>query len=195
VRAGLGDLSKRRRPLLSEVFDRDALPGRRRVHLFPAAGAVPATRQGGHPDPAPHGGTTAETDPGAERVPPGIRVLGQVAGAGIHGVVVAADTNWHAVAAPGYRGITSELLIHTTADGPIEARFSGIVELTRTVRTVISGGVRLTEYGDQYFFTHADLHARASAHDWINHTIFVAEGRLLPGPMIEYRLYQLALTP
>ena len=61
----------------------------------------------------------------------------------------------------------------------------GLVELT----AVLGGGDTPTGYGDQYFFTQPRLETGDERYAWVNRTMFLGEGRLLPGPRVEYRVH------
>jgi hypothetical protein len=62
----------------------------------------------------------------------------------------------------------------------------GLVELT----AVLGGGDTPTGYGDQYFFTQPRLETGDERYAWVNRTMFLGEGRLLPGPRAEYRVHR-----
>jgi Protein of unknown function (DUF3237) len=46
-----------------------------------------------------------------------------------------------------------------------------------------------TDYGDQYFRTSPRFETGDPRYSWLNHTVFVAEGRILPHA-VEYKVYR-----
>jgi hypothetical protein len=74
----------------------------------------------------------------------------------------------------------------------IYVQYQGVVEITEGMAAVLGGGDTPTEYGDQYFFTTPRLETGDERYAWVNQTVFVSEGRLLPGPRVEYRVYRVA---
>ena len=55
-------------------------------------------------------------------------------------------------------------------------------------RALASGGG--TDYGDQYFFTNPRFETGDERYAWLNTTFFIGEGRILPGPGVEYRVWR-----
>jgi Protein of unknown function (DUF3237) len=45
-------------------------------------------------------------------------------------------------------------------------------------------------YGDQYFFTNPRLETGDERYKWVNQAQFPGQGRLVPGPTVEYRVYR-----
>jgi len=63
--------------------------------------------------------------------------------------------------------------------------------MTPAVMGVLSGDQGPTEYGDQYFFTNPRLETGDERYAWVNQSLFVAEGRVVPGPRVEFMVYRL----
>jgi Protein of unknown function (DUF3237) len=47
-----------------------------------------------------------------------------------------------------------------------------------------------TEYGDHYFRTNPVFETGDPRYTWLNQTLFVAEGHLRPGRVVEYKVYR-----
>jgi hypothetical protein len=47
-----------------------------------------------------------------------------------------------------------------------------------------------TKFGDQYYFTVFALETGDERYAWVNHTMFIGQGRFLTGPRVEYRVYR-----
>jgi hypothetical protein len=78
-----------------------------------------------------------------------------------------------------------------THDGAaIYVQYHGIVEVTEDMAAILGGANKSVDYGDQYFFTNPRLETGDQRYQWVNQTQFLAEGRLVPGPAVEYRVYR-----
>ena len=51
-----------------------------------------------------------------------------------------------------------------------------------------NAGERSSDYADHYFRTAPRLETGDERYAWVNRTLFVGEGRLHPGPVVEYRV-------
>ena len=52
------------------------------------------------------------------------------------------------------------------------------------------GGERSSDYDEHYFRTTPRLETGDERYVWVNQTIFVGEGRIHPGPVVEYRVHR-----
>lgn len=55
---------------------------------------------------------------------------------------------------------------------------------------ILGGASKSVSHGDQYFFTNPRLETGVERYQWVNHTQFLGEGRLVAGPAVEYRVYR-----
>jgi hypothetical protein len=117
---------------------------------------------------------------------------GQVAGDKLKGSIVGASGDWLLLGADGFGRIDVRFTLRTVDGAHIYVQYYGIVELTPAVQAILGGGGAPTNYGDQYFFTNPRLETGDDRYAWVNQTMFIGEGRLLPGPAVEYRVYRVA---
>jgi hypothetical protein len=76
-----------------------------------------------------------------------------------------------------------------TDDGAaIYAVYYGVLEMNEKVQRAITAGSS-TDYGDQYFRTNPRFETGDPRYSWLNHTVFVAEGRVVPHA-VEYKVYR-----
>ena len=79
----------------------------------------------------------------------------------------------------------------TTHDGAVlYLSYHGIIQVTEGVMAVLGGGTQPTDYGDQYFRTSPRWETGDERYAWMTQALWVGEGRLLPGPAVEYRVYR-----
>ena len=55
---------------------------------------------------------------------------------------------------------------------------------------ILGGASKSVDYGDQYFFTNPRLETGDERYTWVNESQFLGQGRLVPGPTVEYRVYR-----
>jgi uncharacterized protein DUF3237 len=76
-----------------------------------------------------------------------------------------------------------------TDDGAaVYAVVLGLLQMNEKVQRAITAGSS-TDYGDQYFRTTPRFENGDPRCGWLNHTLFVAEGRMVPHA-VEYKVYR-----
>lgn len=117
---------------------------------------------------------------------------GQVAGDRVNGSIVGASGDWLLLGADGFGRLDVRATLETVDGAHIYIQYYGVAELTPAIQAILGGGGTPTNYGDQYFFTNPRMETGDERYSWLNQTMFIGEGRLLPGPAVEYRVYRVA---
>ena len=74
-----------------------------------------------------------------------------------------------------------------TADGAVVLiTYNGLLEMNSKV----TAGTGETQFDDQYFRTLVRMESGAPNYAWVNKTLFVAQGRIVPGG-VEYEVFRL----
>ena len=71
--------------------------------------------------------------------------------------------------------------------------YPGLVEVTEAAEAALTGGSSGTNFGDHYFVTTPRLESGDPRYAWVNQTIFVGQGRITPGPIVEFQVSRIAL--
>lgn len=122
----------------------------------------------------------------------GNRTGGQIVGDRLKGTIVGAAADWALIGQDGF-GRLDERLTFKTVDGAlIYVQYFGLIEITSEIMDILNGGHTPTNFGDQYFFTNPRLETGDERYSWVNQTVFIGEGRVVPGPRIEFRVYRVA---
>jgi hypothetical protein len=82
------------------------------------------------------------------------------------------------------------LTIHTDDGAHIYVQYFGVIEYTEAALAA-NRGERSSGYAEHYFRTAPRLETGDERYAWVNRTVFVGEGRLHPGPVVEYRVHRL----
>lgn len=117
---------------------------------------------------------------------------GQIAGDRLKGTIVGGADGM--LAGQDGFGRQDVRITFKTVDGAlIYVQYFGLVEATSRVMDIVGGsGDTPTNFGEQYIFTNPRMETGDERYAWVNHTVFIGEGRFLPGPRVEYRVYRLA---
>jgi hypothetical protein len=117
---------------------------------------------------------------------------GEVSGDRLKGSFVGAGADWLLAGPDGFGRLDVRATMQTVDGAFIYFQYFGLVELTPAILALMEGGDTPTDFADQYFFTSPRLETGDERYSWVNQTMFVGEGRLLPGPRVDYRVYRVA---
>ena len=116
---------------------------------------------------------------------------GTVTGSRISGTVGTGGGDWLLTGEDGYGRLDVRLTINTDDGAHLYVQYFGVIEYTSAALDA-NAGVRSSDYGDHYFRTAPRIETGDPRYGWVNRTIFVGEGRIHPGPTVEYRVYRAA---
>jgi len=114
---------------------------------------------------------------------------GEVTGARINGRVGSGGGDWVLVGPDGYGRLDVRLQIRTDDGADIYVQYHGVIEYTEAALAA-NRGERSSEWDEHYFRTTPRLETGDPRYEWVNRTVFVARGRLHPGPVVEYEVFR-----
>jgi hypothetical protein len=114
---------------------------------------------------------------------------GEVTGARLRGRVGTGGADWVLLGPDGWGRLDVRLVLHTDDGAHIYVQYFGVIEYTDAARAA-NAGTRSSDYGEHYFRTAPRLETGDERYAWVNRTLFVGEGRLHPGPVVEYRVHR-----
>lgn len=118
---------------------------------------------------------------------------GQVVGDRLKAEIVGASGDWALVGLDGFARPDVRLTFKTVDGALIYVQFFGVAKLTPAIMDIFGGGGDApTNFGEQYIFVNPRMETGDPRYSWVNQTMFIGEGRVLPGPRIEYRVYRVA---
>jgi len=132
--------------------------------------------------------------------PFGQRILAYVTGGECSGdrlkgtLVAGSGADWLLAGPDGFGRLDVRVTIKTVDGALIYLQYvGGLLEMTPAIMAAVSGSTdTLTNFGEQYFFTSPRLETGDDRYAWVNQTMFVGEGRIVPGPRVEFRVYRVA---
>lgn len=113
---------------------------------------------------------------------------GEVVGERLRGRVLGGG-EWALIAPDGFLRVDVRVQVETHDGAHIYVQYLGLLEMNDAVQRAVAanGG---TDFGDQYFFTNPRMETGDPRYAWVNTTFFIGEGRLRPGPGVEYRVWR-----
>ncbi len=114
---------------------------------------------------------------------------GQVTGERIHGTMGTGGADWILAGSDGYGRLDVRATLHTHDGAAIYVQYFGVIEYTEAILAAV-GGERDSQFGDSYFRTAPRLETGDERYAWVNQTLFVADGRVMVGPAVEYRVHR-----
>jgi len=114
---------------------------------------------------------------------------GKAEGERVKGKLLTGGGDWLLVGPDGWGRLDVRGQFLTDDGALIYVSYYGVLEMNEKVQSATAGGSG-TEYGDQYFRTNPRFETGDPRYAWLNQTLFVAEGRIRPGPTVEYNVYR-----
>lgn len=105
------------------------------------------------------------------------------------GKVLSGGGDWALIGADGWVRLDVRVQFQTGDGAVIYASFPGLIEMTDKVQQAFMEGSS-TEFDDQYFRVTPQLETGDSDLSWVNHTLFVGEGRFLDGFGLQYNMFR-----
>ncbi|GAA1833819.1 DUF3237 domain-containing protein [Pseudonocardia ailaonensis] len=115
---------------------------------------------------------------------------GDVAGDRVKGRLVGASGDWLLAGPDGMGRLDVRATLETSDGAIVLIQYHGVLELSPGVMAAVGGEGPATEYGAQYFFTAPRAETGDERYAWMNRTVFLGQGRVLPGPAVEYRVFR-----
>lgn len=119
---------------------------------------------------------------------------GEVDGDRVRGRIRPGGGDWLLVGADGIGRLDVRGTIATDDGAFIYISYFGLAELTERAMQALTSGPP-TEYGEISFITQPRFETGDSRYTWLNTVTAIAEGRLHPGPGVEYQVYEVRNHP
>lgn len=113
---------------------------------------------------------------------------GEVVGERLRGRVLGGG-EWALIGPDGFLRVDVRLQVETHDGAHVYVQYLGLLEMNEAVQRAAGTGGG-TDYGDQYFYTNPRMETGDPRYAWVNTTFFIGEGRLRPGPGVEYRVWR-----
>ena len=128
--------------------------------------------------------------------PFGTRMVFEVVGGTVHGdrlsgTVLGGGADWMLMGPDGCGRLDVRAQFAMEDGATVYMSYFGIVHMNAAVQQAVAAGAE-TQFADQYFRTAPRLETGDPRYAWINQSLFVAEGRFLPGPGVEYRVHRVS---
>jgi uncharacterized protein DUF3237 len=115
---------------------------------------------------------------------------GDFEGKRLKGKLTSGGGDWLLVGPDGWGRLDVRAQFVTDDGATLYLAYFGILEMTAKVQAAVTDVKTGTDFGDQYFRSNPRFETGDPRYAWLNQTLFVGEGRLLPGRTVEYRVYR-----
>ncbi|MCV7289745.1 DUF3237 domain-containing protein, partial [Mycolicibacterium wolinskyi] len=115
---------------------------------------------------------------------------GKVTGNRFSGTAAPGGGDWLLAGEDGYGRLDVRAQFYTDDGAVIYMSYQGLVEVTEAAADALGGATTGTDFGDHYFVTTPRLESGHPKYKWVNQTIFVGQGRIQPGPIVEFQVFR-----
>jgi hypothetical protein len=116
---------------------------------------------------------------------------GEVAGARLAGTVLPGGADWLLLGPDGWGRLDVRLTVATHDGAFVYVQYLGVIEYTEAALAA-NRGERSSDFADHHFRIAPRLESGDARYAWVTRSLFVGEGRLHPGPVVEYRVARVA---
>jgi Protein of unknown function (DUF3237) len=113
---------------------------------------------------------------------------GQIVGDRINANILGGG-DWALIGPDGFLRVDVRFQAETNDGALMYVQYVGLLGLNEAALSAEQNGTG-TDFGDQYFHTNPRIETGAEQYAWLNTTFFIGEGRILPDPGVEYRVWR-----
>ncbi len=113
---------------------------------------------------------------------------GVVEGERLSGTILPGGGEWFLAGADGFGRVDVRLQVTTHDGANIYFQYSGLLEINEASMAAVGGAG--SDFEDHYFRTNPRLETGDERYAWVNQTMFIGKGHLLPGLIVEYDVYR-----
>jgi hypothetical protein len=115
---------------------------------------------------------------------------GSVEGNRLKGKITTGGGDWLLAGADGFGRLDVRAQFVTEDGAAIYVSYFGILEMNEKVQQALADPEHSTDYRDHYFRSAPRFETGDPRYAWLNQATFVAEGHILPGRTVEYKVYR-----
>ena len=115
---------------------------------------------------------------------------GTVEGERLKGKILTGGGDWLLAGADGFGRLDVRAQFVTDDGAAIYVSYFGILEMNEKVQKALADPNSSTDYRDHYFRSSPRFETGDPRYAWLNQATFVAEGHVLPGRTVEYKVYR-----
>lgn len=127
--------------------------------------------------------------------PFGTRMIFEVLGGEFHGasgergILLTGGADWLLVGQDGWGRLDVRGQIQMADGAVLYMQYYGLIEMNAAVTNALQNGMS-TDFDQQYFRTSPRFESSDPRYAWLQQNVFVAQGRILAGPGVEYNVFR-----
>jgi hypothetical protein len=114
---------------------------------------------------------------------------GMAKGKRLNGKILTGGSDWLLVGPDGWGRLDVRTQFLTDDGAALYAYYTGLIQMNEKVQQAL-GGDAATDYDDHYFRTTPRFETGDPRYAWLNQSIFIGEGRILLGRVVQYKVYR-----
>ena len=114
---------------------------------------------------------------------------GEFEGPRLRGKILSGGADWALVGPDGRARLDVRVQLVTDDGAAIYLSYYGIIDFNAKAQQALEKKTG-TEFADHYWRTDPRFETGDPKYAWLNQALFVAEGRMLPDLLVEYRVYR-----
>ena len=115
---------------------------------------------------------------------------GSFEGKRLKGKILTGGADWLLAGPDGFGRLDVRAQFVTDDGAAIYLSYFGLLEMNDKVQRALSDPQNGTDYADHYFRTNPHFETGDPRYAWLNQSLFVGEGHILPGRIVEYKVYR-----
>jgi uncharacterized protein DUF3237 len=120
-----------------------------------------------------------------------VEVLGgSFEGKRLRGKILTGGGDWLLAGPDGFGRLDVRAQLVTEDGAAIYLSYFGLLEMNAKVQQALADAKNGTDFGDHYFRTSPRFETGDPRYAWLNQSMFLAEGHILPGMTVEYKVYR-----
>jgi hypothetical protein len=116
---------------------------------------------------------------------------GEVTGTRLKGRLLSGGGDWVRIGSDGWGRLDVRAQMSTDDGASVYTHYEGLLELNDVVMNA-TATAQATDWGDQYFRTTPRFETGDERYQWLTTSLFVAEGRMIEGGGVGYRVYRVS---
>lgn len=117
-------------------------------------------------------------------------IEGSFEGKRLRGKLLSGGGDWLLAGADGFGRLDVRAQMVTEDGAAIYVSYFGLLEMNAKVQQTLGDPKNATDYGDHYFRSAPRFETGDPRYAWLNQSLLLGEGHILPGRTVEYRVYR-----
>jgi len=112
------------------------------------------------------------------------------AASGARGKILTGGGDWLLVGPDGWGRLDVRAQVQMDDGAVLYVQYYGLIEMNEAVSNALANGTS-TRFEQQYFRSNPRFETSDARYAWLQHAVFVGQGRIIEGPGVEYNVFRI----